>query len=164
MLSSTYTEKLLGLHINADLKWNSHIDEISSVLRKRIGILKRIKQKVPAHKLSIIADAIFNSVIRYGIAVYLLPTYEKEDLKARKLSSETESLQVMQNNMLRTIHGLRIKDRVIRRWILWEGNHVDDMACWWGCGYGRHWGREDKGQVWPRWNWRCFVSTLVPKV
>ena len=112
MLSSTYTEKLLGLHINADLKWNSHIDEISSVLRKRIGILKRIKQKVPADKLSIIADAIFNSVIRYGIAVYLLPTYEKEDLKARKLSSETESLQVMQNNMLRTIHGLRITDRV----------------------------------------------------
>ena len=35
------------------------------VLRKRIGILKRIKQKVPADKLSIIADAIFNSVIRY---------------------------------------------------------------------------------------------------
>ena len=112
MLCSTYTEKLLGLHINADLKWNSHIDEISSVLRKRIGILKRIKQKVPADKLSIIADAIFNSVIRYGIAVYLLPTYEKEDLKARKLSSETESLQVIQNNMLRTIHGLRITDRV----------------------------------------------------
>ena len=66
MLSSTYTEKLLGLHINADLKWNSHIDEISSVLRKRIGILKRIKQKVPVDKLSISADAIFNSVIRYG--------------------------------------------------------------------------------------------------
>ena len=39
MLSSTYTEKLLGLHINADLKWNTHIDEISSELRKRIGIL-----------------------------------------------------------------------------------------------------------------------------
>ena len=49
-LSSTYTEKLLGLHINADLKWDTHIDEISSELRKRIGILKRIKQKVPADK------------------------------------------------------------------------------------------------------------------
>ena len=60
----------------------------------------------------IIADAIFNSVIRYGIAVYLVPTYEKEDLKARKLSSETNSLQIMQNNMLRIIHGLRISDRV----------------------------------------------------
>ena len=102
----------MGLHINADLNWNSHIDEISSVLKKRIGILKRIKQKIPADKLYIIADAIFNSVIRYGIAVYLLPTYEKEDLKARKLSKEMESLQVIQNNMLRTIYGLRITDRV----------------------------------------------------
>ena len=112
MLSSTYTEKLLGLHINADLKWNSHIDEISSELRKRIGILKRIKQKIPADKLPIIADAIFNSVIRYEIAVYLLPIYEKEDLKARKLSSETDSLQVLQNNLLGVIHGLRMSDRV----------------------------------------------------
>ena len=111
-LSSTYTEKLLGLHINADLKWNTHIDEISSELRKRIGILKRIKQKVPVDKLSIIADGIFNSVIRYGIAVYLVPTYEIEDLKARKLSSETYDLQVLQNNMLRVIHGLRISNRV----------------------------------------------------
>ena len=110
-MNSTYTEKLLGLHINADLKWDTHIDEICSVLRKRIGILKRIKQKIPTDKLIIIADAIFNSVIRYGIAVYLVPTYDKEDLKARKLSSETYTLQVMQNNMLRSIHGLKISDR-----------------------------------------------------
>ena len=63
-------------------------------------------------KLNIIADAIFNSVIRYGIAVYLVPTYEKGELKARKLFSETDSLQVLQNNRLRIIHGLRISDRV----------------------------------------------------
>ena len=62
VLNSTYTEKLLGLHINADFKWNSHMDEISAVIRKRIGILKRIKQKIPADKLIIIADAIFNSI------------------------------------------------------------------------------------------------------
>ena len=44
--------------------------------------------------------------------VYLVPFYEKEDLKARKLSSETYDLQVLQNNMLRVIHGLRISNRV----------------------------------------------------
>ena len=77
-----------------------------------MGILRRIKQKVPDDKLIIIADAIFNSIIRYGIAVYLVPTYEKEDLKARKLSSETYDLQVLQNKMLRLVHGLRISNRV----------------------------------------------------
>ena len=33
-------------------------------------------------------------------------------MKARKLSSETNSLQIIQNNMLRIIHGLRISNRV----------------------------------------------------
>ena len=71
-----------------------------------MGILRRLKQKVPDDKLIIIADAIFNSIIRYGIAVYLVPTYETEDLKARKLSNETYDLQVLQNKMLRLVHGL----------------------------------------------------------
>ena len=53
VLNSTYTEKLLDLHINADFKWNSHIDETSPVLRQRI------KQKIPQEKLIIIAEAIF---------------------------------------------------------------------------------------------------------
>ena len=66
-----------------------------------------MKQKVPADKLPIIADAIFNSVIRYGIAVYLVPTYEKEDLKARKLCSETNSLQIIQNG------GFQLLDLII---------------------------------------------------
>ena len=85
VLNSTYLEKLLGLHINADFKWNSHSDKISTALRQKIGHLKRIKQKIPSDKLIIIAEAIFNSNIRYGIAVYLIPTFEKEELKAGKL-------------------------------------------------------------------------------
>ena len=53
VLNSTYLEKLLGLHINADFKWNSHGDEISTALRQKIGLLKRIKQKIPSDKLII---------------------------------------------------------------------------------------------------------------
>ena len=63
------------------------------LMQQRIGILRRMKHKIPTDKLIIIAEAIFNSVIRYGIAVYLVPTYDKEDLKARKLSSEANTLQ-----------------------------------------------------------------------
>ena len=35
-----------------------------------------------------IAEAIFNSKIRYGVAVYLNPVYEEEDLKMKKNSQE----------------------------------------------------------------------------
>ena len=56
-----------------------------------------------------IAEAIFNSKIRYGIAVYLNPVFEEEDLKVKKLSKNAAVLQTLQNTMLRIILGLNIK-------------------------------------------------------
>ena len=81
---STYSEKLLGLHINADFGWSTHIDQLSIELKKRIGLLRRIRKRVPKEKIVIIAEAIFNSLIRYGAAVYLKPIYDKEDLNMEK--------------------------------------------------------------------------------
>jgi hypothetical protein len=78
-LNSTYSEKLLGLNLNSDLNWNTHIEKLSIDLKKRIGLLKRIKQRIPRDTLVIIAEAIFNSKIRYGIAVYITPVFEEED-------------------------------------------------------------------------------------
>ena len=40
---SEKSEKLLGLHINSSFNWNSHIEELVIVLKKRIGLLERIK-------------------------------------------------------------------------------------------------------------------------
>ena len=106
-LISTSSEKLLGLHLNSDFQWNIHIEKISIELKQRICILKRIKQRVPKEKLMIIAEGIFNSKVRYGAAVYLCPVFDEEELKARKLSENTRTLQTIQNDMLRTILGLK---------------------------------------------------------
>ena len=59
-----------------------------------------------------IAEAIFNSKIRYGISVYLNPVFDNEDLKAKKLSKNATTLQTLQNAMLRLIFGFQIKQRV----------------------------------------------------
>ena len=59
-LKSSNSEKLLGLHVDSNFGWNTHIGEISNELKKRIGILKRIKNRVPKNKLLVIAEAIFN--------------------------------------------------------------------------------------------------------
>ena len=64
------------------------MEKLSIDLSKRIGLLKRIKNRVPRNKIFIIAEAIFNSKIRYGITVYLTPTYEEEDLKVNKLAKK----------------------------------------------------------------------------
>ena len=111
-IKSSYSEKLLGIHINSDFKFSTHVDRIGIELRKRIGILKRIKQRIPKKKLIIIAESIFNSKIRYGIAVYLKPIFEKEELKVNKLSEEARSLQTLQNRMIRTILGINVKRHV----------------------------------------------------
>ena len=109
---STYSEKLLGLHINADFGWSTHIDQLSIELKKRIGLLRRIRKRVPKEKIVIIAEAIFNSLIRYGAAVFLKPIYDKEDLNMEKKPKNTATLQTLQNNMLRVIFGFKLKNCV----------------------------------------------------
>ena len=111
-MCATYSEKLLGLHINSDLEWTTHVEKLSVGLKKRIGILARIKQRMPKNKLIIISESISNSKIRYGIAAYITPTFEREDLKHKKLSSNASELQVLQNDMLRLILGLKQKDHI----------------------------------------------------
>ena len=111
-INSTETEKLLGLHLNSGFGWKTHVDKISVELKKRIGLLRRIRNRVPKDKLGIIAENIFNSRIRYGISVYLNPVFDKEDLKMKKLSENARVLQTLQNSMLRVIFGFSKKFRI----------------------------------------------------
>jgi len=59
-----------------------------------------------------IAEAIFNSLLRYGVAVFLKPVYDQEELNRRKLPKDTNTLQTLQNSMIRVIYGLKIQNRV----------------------------------------------------
>ena len=73
-------------------------------------MLRRIRERISKEKLIIVAEAIFNSKIRYGASVYLEPIFDREDLKWRTYSKcvtpkETHALQTLQNNMIRVIHG-----------------------------------------------------------
>ena len=114
-LVSTYSEKLLGLHINADFGWSTHIDQLSIQLKKRIGLLRRIRKRVPKEMIVIIAEAIFNSLLRYGAAVFLKPVYDEEDLNLKKLPKNTIALQTLQNSMLRVIFGLKKQNHIIMK-------------------------------------------------
>ena len=50
-LASRYSEKLLGLHINSDFLWTTHVDNLSIELKKRIGLLRRIRYRVTKEKI-----------------------------------------------------------------------------------------------------------------
>ena len=80
------SEKLLGVYIQYNLKWQRTLEELRKKLKKRLAGLQKIRSVVPFHQLKIITQGIFNSIL-----VYCLPLYggcNKGDL---------ESVQVLQN-------------------------------------------------------------------
>ena len=54
-----------------------------------------------------IAEAIFNSLLRYGATVFLKPVYDEEELNRKKLPKDTIILQTLQNSIIRVIYGLK---------------------------------------------------------
>ena len=102
---------MLGLNISSDFTWKIHCDKLATQLNQKVGLLRRMKQRLPTEKLLLIAEAIFNSKVRYGSCVYIQPVFEKEDLKAGKTTAEINQLQVIQNKMLRVIFGFKQEDK-----------------------------------------------------
>ena len=94
-IESTYSEKLLGLHINSNFEWSSHVEKIKIELKKRTGLLRRIKNRVPKDKLILIAEAIFDSKVRFGVSVYLNLVYDKEfKKKCLKIQLSSKLLRI----------------------------------------------------------------------
>ena len=102
VLETADSEKLLGLHINSDLNWSTHVNKLCTTLKQRLGLLRRIKCKIHSHNLQMVAEAIFQSKIRYGISVYTLPKFEFNNLE-QSLDPNITKLQVIQNDMLRLL-------------------------------------------------------------
>ena len=65
-------------------------------------------------------------IFRYGIAIYLIPIFDEEDLKTQKLSSEARSLQTLKNNMIRVIIGLRVVQCVNTKYAKTERKNQND--------------------------------------
>ena len=111
-LDEKETEKLLGLHVSREFNWKNHVDKMVVKLNQKVALIRRMRDRLPRRKLIMMAESIFNSKVRYGIALYLTPVYEKEQVKAKQLSTEARKLQVIQNGMLRMIFGYRQRDMV----------------------------------------------------
>ena len=102
VLRTKDSEKLLGLHINSDLNCNTHVNKLCTTLKQRIGLLRRIKYKINSHKLKIVAEAIFQSKLRYGISVYTVPKFDFNHLE-QPMDQNISKLQIIQNDMLRLL-------------------------------------------------------------
>ena len=80
------SEKLLGVHIEYNLKWHKTLAELRSRLKSRLAGLMRLRYVVPYNYLKIVTQGIFNSIM-----VYCLPLFGGCD------RVDLDSLQVIQN-------------------------------------------------------------------
>ena len=88
--------------------WTTHVDKLCTTLKQRLGLMRRIKCKLNSHKLQIIAEAIFQSKIRYGISVYTIPKFEFNNLE-QAMDPNIAKIQVIQNDMMRLLKGTNRK-------------------------------------------------------
>ena len=104
------SSKLLGVQINDKENWKNQINEkggVISSLNQRLYLIRRLKNQVNKERLRKITDSIWTSKLRYGLQLYGQTRIESEDV----LTKEFENLQKAQNNLLRTLECVRIKDK-----------------------------------------------------
>ena len=115
------SSKLLGVIINDSETWEDQINGkggVMSALSQRLYLIRRLKNQVSQERLSKIADSLWTSKARYGLQLYGQVRQTEEDV----VTGTLDNLQKAQNNMLRTLENVRIKDRVSIKSMLLKNN------------------------------------------
>ena len=90
------SEKLLGIEISNDLKWQHHLSKLEGQLNQRLYTLRRMEQVVPRSLLKNVADGIFMSKMRYGLAIFWPVRYHTDDPNPTAI----QGIKVVFNRML----------------------------------------------------------------
>uniref|UniRef100_A0A1B6LBV2 Reverse transcriptase domain-containing protein n=2 Tax=Graphocephala atropunctata TaxID=36148 RepID=A0A1B6LBV2_9HEMI len=115
------TVKFLGIHIDDNLTWNSHIEFISKRLCRVIFLLRRILYCVPEDYVRSLYFAFFQSIIKYGLVIWGNSSNIKDILilqkKAIRVMSKVEPLEhckpLFIKLKIQTVINLYIYDSVV---------------------------------------------------
>ena len=64
------TVKFLGVNIDDDIKWKSHVKKISNQISRYIGVLNRLREFVPQNILLMLYNALILPNLNYGIILW----------------------------------------------------------------------------------------------
>ena len=62
--------KFLGVHLQSNLQWNIHINEVAKQISKTIGIISRIKHTVPKSVLVMLYKTLIEPYLTYALTVW----------------------------------------------------------------------------------------------
>ena len=93
VIQESDTEKLLGIHVASDLKWDTHLNKLHQKLRHSLFTLRRLKGLLPPHLLKKVADGIFMSQVRYGLPQWCCVT----ELKVPSSGTSSNLMELERN-------------------------------------------------------------------
>ena len=70
ILNKVDTTPYVGLHIDKYLLWNEHIEKTAAVLRKKVGVIYRLRHLIPQNVLLLIYNAFIQPHLSYGLEVW----------------------------------------------------------------------------------------------
>ena len=108
IIGCSKSEKLLGIEVASDLTWTKHLENTHGELLKRLGLIRRLRYKLPSSCLKLIADGLFQSKIRYGACLFVNPILNDRESH----SGLVEKLQKVQNELNRVLMGVKRSDRI----------------------------------------------------
>ena len=108
LIEESMSEKLLGIHISNNLRWDHHINEVKSSVNQRIAVLKHVSYHIPRESLRELAFGLVLSKIRYGIPVYGIVRMQNDDPHTKGM----QSLDVSINDTMRIMYGSSRHDRI----------------------------------------------------
>ena len=100
--------KLLGIKCEENQEWKEQINGKGGVvpaLNSRLYIIRRLKSHVSQSSVLKLVDGLFTSKIRYGLQLYGRVRISEQDPE----NTELKSIQLVQNKLLRTLNGTRVK-------------------------------------------------------
>ena len=117
LLELTTGDKILGLHVNANLKWDDHISNIKKKLSSNVWLLSRIKSFVPFDSRVLFYKAYIQPHIDYCNIVWGGASIHKTDgiLKLQKRACKVilgEQYTTFDNAMA-TINSLTVHQRIL---------------------------------------------------
>ena len=109
--------KLLGVTIDDNQKWHTQIYGIGgllSSLNSRLFMIRRLRNALNKESIIKIADSLYTSKLRYGLALYGKIRWNEEDVRTQ----EFKDIQKNQNKLLRYLNNTRVSDKVSTKSIL----------------------------------------------
>ena len=73
LLIRQYETKFLGVILTDKLKWNKHIDVVSSKASKCVGIISKVRHLIPLHLTRLLYSTLVEPYITYCNLVWCLP-------------------------------------------------------------------------------------------